>query len=257
MNYKKNSPQKNMKPMIKIFETADELVGALADEFQKEINEQAKLDRDFYVALSGGNTPAIFFQKLASSHYRDNFAWQNVQLFWGDERCVAPDHRDSNFGMTKKNLLDYITIPPKNIHRILGEDNPVTEAKRYAQEIETIVPEDISGFPQFDWIFLGLGTEGHTASIFPGSDVLENQKDICAVATHPESGQKRITLTPPVINHAKRVAFLVTGENKASIVAKILTGAQKNKSIPADCVQPVHGILEWYLDKAAATIIRG
>jgi 6-phosphogluconolactonase len=257
MNHKKNSPQKNMKPMIKIFETADELVSALADEFQKAINEQAKLDRDFYIALSGGNTPAIFFQKLASAHYRENIAWQNVQLFWGDERCVAPEHPDSNYGMTKKNLLDHVAIPPKNIHRILGENKPVTEAKRYAQEIEIIVPEDISGFPQFDWIFLGLGIEGHTASIFPDSDILKNQKDICAVATHPESGQLRITLTLPVINHAKRIAFLVIGENKASVVAKILTDAEESKSMPAAFVGPVHGILEWYLDQAAATIIRG
>jgi 6-phosphogluconolactonase len=257
VNYKKNSSLKNMKPTIKIFETADQLASALADEFQKAVNEQAKLNKNFYVALSGGNTPALFFQNLVSAQHRENITWQNVHFFWGDERCVAPDHPDSNFGMTKKNLLDHIAIPPKNIHRILGEENPVTESKRYAQEIETIVPEDISGFPQFDWIFVGLGTEGHTASIFPGSDGLENQKNICAVATHPESGQKRITLTLPVINHAKRIAFLVTGENKASVVAKILTGAEESKSMPAALVRPVNGILEWYLDQAAVTIIRG
>ncbi len=257
MNYEKNLPLKNMKPTIKIFETADELAGALADEFQKAVNEQAKLNKDFYIALSGGNTPALFFQNLASTQYRENIAWQNVHFFWGDERCVAPDHPDSNFGMTKKNLLDHIAIPPQNIHRILGEENPVTESKRYAQEIESIVPEDISGFLQFDWIFLGLGTEGHTASIFPGSGVLKNQKNICAVATHPESGQHRITLTLPVINHAKRVSFLVTGENKASVVAKILAGTEESKSLPAASVRPVNGILEWYLDQAAATMIRG
>ena len=246
-----------MKQTIKIFETEDQLASALAKEFQVSVNEQSKRNKDFYIALSGGNTPALFFQKLASAQYRENIVWQNIQFFWGDERCVAPDHPDNNYVMTKKNLLDHIYIPAKNIHRILGEDNPVAEAKRYAQEIESTVPMDNSGFPQFDWIFLGLGTDGHTASIFPGSDVLEDRKNICVVATHPESGQKRITMTLPIINHAKRVSFLVTGENKASVAAKILTGAEESKSLPAALIRPVNGSYEWYLDQAAGTKIRG
>jgi 6-phosphogluconolactonase len=151
--------------------------------------------------------------------------------------------------------LDHVSIPSKNIHRIFGENDPVEEAKRYAQEIGKFVPTSNSGFPQFDWILLGLGTDGHTASIFPGSNVLIEQENICAIAIHPESGQQRITLTLPVINNSKRVSFLVTGENKALVIAKILTGAEESKSLPASFVRPVNGILEWYLDQASAMII--
>jgi 6-phosphogluconolactonase len=244
-----------MKPEIKIFETPGKLADHLAIDFQNSIHQAAKFNRNFYVALSGGNTPSLFFKKLASAPYRENIAWQKAHLFWSDERCVLPDHPESNYGMTKINLLDHISVPETNIHRILGEQDPVGEAKRYAQEIKRFLPMGNSGFPRFDWLLLGLGTDGHTASIFPGSDVLEDRKNICAFATHPDTGQKRITLTLPLINHARRVSFLVVGVNKASVVAKILIGTGESKSLPATFVRPVNGILEWYLEKAAGTML--
>lgn len=242
-----------MKTEIKIFKTPEKLADRLADDFQNLVDEANKFNRDFFVALSGGSTPLLFFQKLASSPHRENIAWQNVHFFWGDERCVPPDHPDSNYGMTKKNLLDLIAIPDENIHRILGENTPQDEAKRYAREIHQLLPISQNGLPEFDWILLGLGDDGHTASIFPDSDVLEERTDICAVAVHPETGQKRITLTLPVINHAKRISFLVTGENKAKMVAKVLSG---DESLPASFVQPMHGILEWRLDEQAGKLMR-
>jgi len=242
--------------IIKVYHTVDELATRLASDFQNVVNESAKLNRQIHIALSGGSTPARFFQKLASAPYRENIAWQNVHFFWGDERCVPPDHPDSNFGMTQKNLFDHLAIPEENIHRIFGENAPHDEARRYASEIKQWLPRDQNGWPVFDWILLGLGTDGHTASIFPGSDVLEDRINICAVATHPETGQRRITLTLPVINHAKRISFLVTGENKASVVSKILSASAPDKSLPASWVRPLNGHLEWRLDQSAATEIR-
>jgi len=238
---------------IKVYRAADELAASLAADFQNVVNDAAKRNDDIYIALSGGSTPALFFQKLASSPYRENIAWQNVHFFWGDERCVPPDHPESNYGMTKKHLLDHTSIPDENIHRIVGENDPETEVNRYVSEILQLLPVNQHGWPEFDWILLGLGDDGHTASIFPGADVLEERTNICAVAAHPETGQKRITLTLPAINHAKRISFLVTGENKAKIVAKVLSG---NELLPASSVQPNHGILEWHLDEQAGKLTR-
>ncbi|MDW7680654.1 MAG: 6-phosphogluconolactonase [bacterium] len=240
-------------PTIQIFKNANELAQALAVDFQGAVDQAAKENRSLNIALSGGSTPALFFQKLASSPYQRNISWQNVHFFWGDERCVPPDHPDSNYGMTQKNLLDHISIPGENIHRILGENDPVNEANRYAGEIIQWLPVNPHGWPEFDWILLGLGADGHTASIFPGSDVLEDRTNICAVATHPETGQKRITLTLPIINRAKSISFLVTGEDKAEMVAKVLSG---NESLPASFVKTDSGILEWHLDEQAGKLMR-
>ncbi len=238
---------------IKIFKNANELAQALAGDFQEAVDQAVAENRNLNIALSGGSTPALFCQKLASSSHREKINWRQVHLFWGDERCVPPDHPDSNYGMTRKNLLDHIAIPAENIHRIFGENDPGDEAKRYAAEIERWLPLTQTGWPQFDWILLGLGADGHTASIFPGSDVVADQTNICAVAVHPETKQKRITLTLPAINHAKRISFLVTGENKAEMVAKVLSG---NESLPASLVQPNQCILEWYLDEQAGKLLR-
>lgn len=238
---------------IKIYPGADELAARLAADFQNVVNEAAKLSRRIHIALSGGSTPALFLQKLASSPYRATIVWQNLHFFWGDERCVPPDHPDSNYGMTQKYLLDHIAIPDENLHRIFGENTPQNEAKRYAAEIKRLLPLTHNGWPEFDWILLGLGNDGHTASIFPGSDVLEDRTHVCAVATHPETGQKRITLTLPVINCGRRISFLVTGRNKAEMVAQVLSG---NEPLPAAFVQPSHGILEWHLDEQAGKLMR-
>lgn len=241
------------KSQIRIFENSEKLAAALAESFGTAVNQATRANRDFFVALSGGSTPALLFQKLASAPYRENIAWQNIHFFWGDERCVPSDHPESNYGMTRKNLLDHIAILDENIHRIFGENPPEDEAKRYASEIKRWLPLTQTGWPEFDWIMLGLGEDGHTASIFPGSAVMEDRDNIYAVAIHPATGQQRITLTLPAINQARRISFLVTGENKAKIVAKVLS---KNEPLPAALVQPIHGILEWYLDVYAGELMR-
>lgn len=205
------------------------------------------------IALSGGSTPKLLFQVLAEK-YADKIDWSGIHLFWGDERCVPPDHADSNYGMTKALLLDHVDIPSTNVHRIKGEETPTLEAKRYGQEIQSIVSA-VDGRPAFDLIILGMGGDGHTASIFPHEMHLLEDTDICGVATHPESGQNRITINGPIINHAYLVTFLVTGSAKAEKVQIILEKQAGSKVFPAAHVHPKDGITHWFLDKAAAALL--
>ncbi len=205
------------------------------------------------LALSGGSTPKLLFQLLAEK-YADQIDWSGIHLFWGDERCVPPDHADSNYGMTKALLLDHINIPATNIHRIKGEEAPAAEAIRYGQEIQSVVSA-VDGRPAFDLILLGMGGDGHTASIFPHEMHLLEDTAICGVATHPESGQHRITINGPIINHAYLIAFLVTGGGKAEKVQVILERRADFEAYPAAHVRPKDGITHWFLDEAAATLL--
>ena len=202
------------------------------------------------IALSGGSTPKLLFQILADQ-YATQVDWSGVHFFWGDERCVPPDHADSNYGMTKTLLLDHIDVPSANVHRIRGEAEPAAEAIRYGQEIQATVSA-VDGRPAFDLIILGMGSDGHTASIFPHEMHLLDETTVCGVATHPTSGQHRITINGPVLNHAYQVAFLVTGEAKAEKVQIILKQQTGYKAFPASHIAPAGGITHWFLDKAAA-----
>jgi 6-phosphogluconolactonase len=157
--------------------------------------------------------------------------------------------------MTYESLISKITIPESHIHRIRGEEDPALEAIRYNQAIKKKLLKDSKNWPVFDWILLGLGEDGHTASIFPDSDVLQEKKSICQIATHPVTGQKRITITLPVINHAKNVIFLVTDKSKAAPIATILNKTKDYRSLPAAHVNPGAGKLWWYMDKQAARLL--
>ena len=230
----------------------EEVAKALADNFTASAKQTTGL---FTAGLAGGSTPALFLQTLGSQPYQEIIPWENIHFFWSDERCVQPDHPESNFGMAKHFLLDNIKIPDKNIHRIYGENDPVSEAQRYASEIKKWVPDDDSALPRFNWILLGLGSDGHTASLFPGAGILDEKKRICRVARHPLTQQKRITMTLPLINNARRIIFLATGENKARIVAEITGSKEPDKNLPASLILPWAGTLEYYLDDAAARLI--
>lgn len=205
------------------------------------------------LALSGGSTPKLLFQLLAEK-YAEKIDWSGIHLFWGDERCVPPDHPDSNYGMTKALLLDHIDIPAANVHRIKGEEVPAAEAVRYGEEIQSVVSA-VDGRPAFDLILLGMGGDGHTASIFPHEMYLLEETTICGVATHPESGQNRITINGPIINHAYLIAFLVTGGGKAEKVQAILERQAGFEAYPAAHVQPKDGITHWFLDESAAALL--
>ncbi len=242
-----------MDKKVKIFSTPYELAENFARELVSMIDESAKNNKPFTVALSGGSTPEILFT-LLSDNYAKSVPWQYVQIFWGDERCVPPENIESNFGMTKRKLLGNIEIPSQNIHRIRGEDDPEKEASRYPEEI-SLYTRTRDGVPLFDLVLLGLGEDGHTASIFPGHLELLDSEKICEVAFHPVTLQKRITLTGRVINNADNVAFLVTGKKKEVVVEKILKNNPTSLNFPASYIVPAYGRLSWFLDKDAGKLL--
>ena len=242
-----------MIPPFKILPSPENLAVHLAEEFKQLSDSGGRHREKLHIALSGGSTPKISFRLLAQPRYRNKINWKRLHVYWGDERCVPPDHPESNYGMTRENLLQYIEIPESNIHRIKGELVPDQAANSYSREIQQNVPSGMGGIPCFDWLLLGMGEDGHTASMFPGSEVLNIKDKICAVSAHPESGQKRVTLTLPVINHAKKVTFLVTGKSKSRVISEIFNRATGFDHYPVSLIHPSHGEIEWLLDTAAAS----
>ncbi len=236
-------------PKVLIFDNSEKLVEAFTHHF---MSLMSLTDGDFHVALSGGSTPKIWFEELVKNH-KDDIDWKKVHFFWGDERCVPPDDEDSNYGMAKKHLLDHISIPEQNVHRILGELIPEEAAELYGEELFEILSQGT--IPIFDLVILGMGDDGHTASIFPHQIELWDSEKYCVVATHPGSGQRRISLTGKVINGARSVAFLVTGDKKADKVMEILHSKEGSNSYPVSRVSPEKSNLYWFLDKPAASHI--
>lgn len=207
----------------------------------------------FTVALSGGSTPKALFGVLAAPPYREEINWAGVHLFWGDERCVPPTDEQSNYRMTRETLLTKVPIPAAQIHRIPAED---PDHERAALAYATILRQSFTladgEFPTFDLIQLGLGPEGHTASLFPGSPALAANKALVAAPYVEKLAAYRITLTPPTINAAREVQFLVAGAGKAEIVGRILHAPYDPNEFPAQIIAPSPGKLVWLLDEAAA-----
>jgi 6-phosphogluconolactonase len=222
----------------------------LAAEFSYQFQELTKSQEKVHVALSGGSTPKVVFDYLAV-HFTTEIDWSKVFLYWGDERCVAPTDTESNYKMTVDHLLSKIAIPAENIFRIYGENEPAEEAIRYGNVLDQQLSE-ANGIPQFDLVMLGLGDDGHTASIFPDSIQLWDSSKNCEVAIHPDSGQKRITITGKLINNAKRITFLVTGESKAEKVYEIVKEEGSFRDYPASLVNSATADLIWFLDEEAA-----
>jgi 6-phosphogluconolactonase len=179
--------------------------------------------------------------------------WEKVNFYWVDERCVPPDHPESNFRMTDEALFRPLSLGSDKIHRMKGEKDPSAEAERYEALLLSGLPAR-KDLPRFDLILLGMGTDGHTASIFPDQMSLLDSRRICEVAVHPESGQQRITLTGPVINNADRVCFMISGKSKSAVLASILSGESGAAKYPAAHIKPGNGTLEWYLDEGAAPV---
>ncbi len=245
-----------MEPNIRIFTKPEIMADSLAEEFYRYVNNQFITKNTLYIALSGGTTPLLFFNNLSQFDQQktNKVDWKRIHFFWGDERCVPPSHEESNFGSANKVLFSLINIPESNIHRIEAENDPEKEAERYSQMILQLVPSK-NGIPIFDWIFLGVGDDGHTASIFPGQIDIVNSQKICCVSVHPESKQQRITLTGTVINMARRVTFMATGLEKQEIISNIINHETPSKKYPAAKIIPKNGILDWYLDAEAADLI--
>jgi len=239
--------------IIKIFTTPAELAEAFAVDLVNLIKKAENKQSPVMVALSGGNTPKLLFSVLADK-YAKSVRWGYIHFFWVDERCVPPDDPESNYGMTSSLLLNKIIIPEKNIHRIRGEDDPEKEALRYSEEIMNNT-RSRNEIPVFDLIILGLGDDGHTASIFPENIELVDSGRVCEVAVHPVSGQKRVTITGKVINNADAITFLVTGHAKAHIVEDIFKNRKTAACFPAFHVNSSHGKVLWLLDKNAGEFI--
>jgi len=235
---------------IFIYKNIDELAEGFSEILLHDVNKSNDI---FKLALSGGSTPKAVFDYLAEN-YKSKIDWEKINFFWGDERCVPPDHPDSNYLTAYKHLFSKIKIPEENIFRIKGEENPEVESKRYSEVILKNVSL-VNSIPSFDLIMLGLGEDGHTASIFPDRLDLFQSNNICEVVIHPATKQQRITLTGKVINNAKKIVFLVAGESKRKVVGKVLNKKECFKTIPASFINPTHGELIWLLDKEASRFL--
>jgi 6-phosphogluconolactonase len=203
------------------------------------------------IALSGGSTPEGVYRLLGSDPLRSRIPWEKVDIFFGDERCVPPENPQSNFGMVLGALLKHIAIPLQNIHRIEGERVPSMAARDYEENIRTAFHSGASTPPRFDVILLGLGVDGHTASLFPGTPALSEYQKLVTDVYVGKLMAHRITVTFPLINNARHVLFLVSGENKTAILHEVFQGDALR--YPAQHVRPVAGELRWLVDQAAAS----
>lgn len=235
-----------------IYPDKDSLTAAFVCEFIRTLKEYSDEGRQLRIAFSGGSTPLAIFEQLAEQTTPDD--WLNVSLFWGDERCVPPNDPESNYGRALEVLLKPLGMEQDRIHRIRGEEEAQGEASRYGDLLMKFLPME-NGFPVFDWIWLGLGTDGHTASIFPHQIELWTAGSPCVVSSHPDTAQSRISITGGVINNAKRVSFIVSGKEKATIVREIFFKEGRHMEYPAFYVNPAKSDLEWYLDQDAARLL--
>jgi len=239
------------KPTVEVFPSREELAHAAAEKFI-QCGRRAENVHRFSVLLSGGRTPARIYELLGSDGYKERIDWEATHFFFGDERVVPWNHPDSNFGMVYRMLFSRLPIPVQNIHRIIGEGNPKKRAKAYEEELKNFFPGQ--SWPRFDLIFLGMGEDGHTASLFPGSRSLKVMSHWITIAKKPKPPELRITVTLPVINHGRHVAFLVTGKEKAQRLKEVLR-SQDLPRYPAQLVKPVDGTLEWLVDDDAALLL--
>jgi len=233
-----------MKPFVHINKTTEDLANSFAVQLISWVDE-TKGDT-FHLVLSGGKTPSLLFSLLAEKYSR-KIQWQKIHFWWGDERMVTPDDPESNFGVVDKLLFSKIGLSHRQIHRIKGEADPIEEANRYGLEIKTLVPM-VNGWPVFDLIMLGLGDDGHTASIFPDQMALLKSDEITGIAFQPVTGQQRITLTGKVLNNAKKIAFLISGPSKARIFNEIINNSENSSVYPASHIHP-DGELHWFGDE--------
>jgi 6-phosphogluconolactonase len=208
----------------------------------------------FSLVLAGGNTPRRVYELLASESFRERVAWDRVDIFFGDERCVPPDHPDSNYLMAYQALLSQVPISAEQVRRIPGEAEAEESARLYEGELRKYFVNAM--WPRFALVLLGMGTDGHTASLFPGSAALNEAEKWVAPARASQPPHERVTLTLPVFNQAAHVLFLVSGINKAERLAQVLKGGpKKTEPLPAQLVQPARGSVEWLVDRAAASLL--
>lgn len=222
---------------------------ATAQGLARRAREAVEVRGRFSVALAGGTAPREAYALLAEEPFRSTIPWRGVHLFWGDERCVPPGHPRSNFGMARAAFLERVPVPAENVHRMPGELPPARGAEAYRAELAGFFG---GGVPRFDLVHLGVGPDAHTASLFPFADSLRERDRPVAAVLHPLSGEWRLSLTPPVLNAAARVEFLVLGGGKTATVRAVVRGALDPFRLPAQLVRPRDGELVWMLDAPAA-----
>ena len=240
-----------MNPDVRIFNDLEQLSRHAAELLVEQAAQAVRERGRFLVALNGGNTPNRLFQLLATE-YRDKVDWSDVHVFWGDERCVPPDDPGSSYGQAREALLKHVSIPENHIYRVQGELAPATAATEYAQTLK-LFAEDSLDFPRFDLAYLGMGEDGHTASLFPGSPVDVTESVIPVTANYQDRPANRVTMTQRVFNQARIVVFMATGEKKANTLAEVLSDRYNPELYPAQRIDPRDGELIWLVDKDAAS----
>ncbi len=239
--------------MIKVYADRMALSQAVARLFAVEARRTVESNGRFTVLLAGGSTPRLAYELLARPPLRDMVPWEGVHVFWGDERYVPPDDPASNARMARQALLDHVPVPPAQLHPIPYLSSPRESAVEYENILRTFF---VTGPPCFDLVFLGLGENGHTASLFPGTSAVEERERWVIEVYVAEQKMYRITLTAPAINLAALVAFMVAGEEKASILRETLEGEYAPRRIPAQLINPANGRLFWLIDRDAARLLR-
>lgn len=251
---------------VRVYRDPEELALKAARLFARLADQYVIGCGKFTVALSGGSTPKAMFSVLAAEPFLDTVPWSSIYFFWGDERCVPPDHPDSNYRMTSEALLSKVPAPPENVFRIPAElPDPEQAAEEYAATLTRFFlagpganrtgTAPLSNVPRFDLVFLGMGPDGHTASLFPHTTALQAGEQI-AVANYVEKFKAhRITLTAATINNARNVTFLAAGEDKAETLSKVLEGSYQPDVYPSQLIRPRNGTLLWMVDEAAARLL--
>ena len=238
---------------IKIFDTDGLVFKAAADLILQLCERSIATKGTFTIALSGGNTPKKLYELLAQAPYVKKINWKKIFVFWGDERCVPVYNEENNSHMASVALLSNVPIPKENIFPVPVNFEPSKAAARYEQMIKTFFKEKE---PHFDLILLGLGEDGHTASLFPGTDILDEKKALVKQVYSKEKNMYRISFTIPLINDARHILFLVTGKEKSSIIGKLFAKPAKKNVLPAQLIKPIKGDLHWFLDKPAASSLK-
>lgn len=234
---------------IKVYDNVPEVLEHIAE----QLMAYSLRDSVVHIALSGGSTPQALYRMLATNSFKDAITWDNLHFWWGDERMVDLSSDESNVGVAKRMLFDHIAIPIENLHPIDGSKDIETEIQRMSGEIAEHLPS-VEGLPSFDWVLLGLGEDGHTASLF--SDQVDYDcNDNWVEAHHPLTGQKRISLSAEVLCNAQQMTFVVTGESKASIVDKVFADDEQAEGYPAANIFAFGGETQWVLDGAAASLL--
>ena len=237
---------------IQIFKNTHELSIAAAEIFVDTAAQAIQTQERFLVALSGGSTPAELYKLLAEKKFLDLVEWQKVFIFWGDERCVSQYDQGSNYRQAMDVFLSRVPIPNENILRIRGELGPTEATKSYMRALKRYASPPLN-WPRFDLVLLGLGADGHTASLFPGSPVNTMEPAVPVTANYQDRPAQRVTLTPLVFNDAHSLIFLVSGENKSEALASVIKGDYQPQELPAQRIRPKNGDVIWLVDQAAAS----